>query len=67
MSAPDPIMMDCVAGERPHYLSAPILVGAPSGILCRACGQEVEVDEEGLTKPHRTEDVLAMLERGDYG
>lgn len=60
-------MVDCVPPHVPHLVAQPILAGAPTGYLCRACGDPVAVDEEGLTVVHRTRDVLAMLERGDYG
>lgn len=64
----DPIMVDCDAGpHQPHYLNSAILLGAPTGWICRACGESVEVDGSGYTTPHRRPDVLAMIERGDYG
>lgn len=62
----EPILVDCVSGGEPHHVDRPLLIGAPTGDVCRACGDAVELDEEGLTKPHKTQDVLAMLARGDY-
>jgi hypothetical protein len=63
-----PIMTWCqMPPHKPFYLVEPILVGAPSGHLCRACGESVEIDDEGLTVDHLRPDILAMIVRGDYG
>jgi hypothetical protein len=64
---PEPILVECVGPHEPHYLPTPILTGAPCGYLCRACGQEVDIDDAGLTVEHMKVDLLAMLARGDYG
>lgn len=65
----EPILVDCESG--PHlpalYVRVAILKGAPTGWICRACGESCEVDEDALTKPHKRPDVIAMIERGDYG
>jgi hypothetical protein len=63
----EPILVDCTSGAKPHYLASPILAGAPCGFLCPAFGDEVELDAEGKTLPHKTADLLAMIRRGDFG
>ena len=50
-----------VEPHEPHYLAAPILVGAPSGYICRACGEPVGIDDDGLTLPHTRVDIMGML------
>lgn len=51
---------------------APLLVGCegsgqpPVAGLCRTCGESVVVNLSGLVVSHDREDVLAMLDRGDF-
>ena len=54
------INCDC-AGTEPAFVAVPLLVGAPSGYICRACGESVEIDENGLSLPHTHVDILGML------
>lgn len=62
------LVTPCEAGpHRPHFVSIAILRDAPTGHVCVACGNTVEVDAGGLTLPHYRLDVRAMLERGDFG
>jgi hypothetical protein len=35
--------------------------------LCSMCGQWIVVTDEGMVGEHRRDDVLAMIERGDFG
>lgn len=35
--------------------------------VCSMCGVLVCTDDDGLARPHDREDVLAMVERGDFG
>ncbi len=54
--------IQCGSGpHKPHWVPTPILAGAPCGYICRACGEPVEVDDEGLTLPHTHVDILGML------
>lgn len=62
-----PVMVDCeCAGSEPHFVGVALLAGAPTGNICKACGESCEVDAAGLTLPHQHPDLLAMIERGDF-
>jgi hypothetical protein len=54
------IHCDC-SGTEPAFILNPILHGAPCGWICRACGVNVEVDNQGLSLPHQHVDILGML------
>jgi hypothetical protein len=58
MSATAPIMIDCEASNT-----------APRAIerhCCTMCGQIVSI-VGGLLAPHQRPDILAMIDRGDFG
>lgn len=69
--AREPILVDCEVGPHvPHQVGIHFAGPSPmtwEGVaICRACGEPVGTDDEGLTVPHLRPDVLAMIERGDY-
>lgn len=35
--------------------------------MCAMCGQWLDITADGQVEPHQRDDVLAMIERGDFG
>lgn len=61
MSAPEPILIECEGNDQPA-----LLPNFAQGI-CPMCGRMTVLQSNGNTIRHMREDVLAMLERGDFG
>ena len=60
----EPEMIDCdCAGAEGAFVEVPLLQGAPSGWICRACGESVEVNPDRTTRPHKHPDILGWLRR----
>ena len=57
-SKPAPILIPCEGSLCP-----------PAGALwiCQMCGKTVPFDGRNLAVVHQRKDVLAMIERGDFG
>ena len=55
-----PIRVECEGSECPtHY-------PAMNGGICSMCGVIVTCRDDGTALPHKRNDVLAMLARGDF-
>lgn len=62
-----PIRIRCEGSGHPtHAIGAPLLAGAPSGTICTMCGSPVAVDRYGIASAHQRDDILAMIDRGDF-
>lgn len=59
----DPILVDCEGSACPVHHTPPFL---GSGI-CSMCGQIVACYIDGTALDHQRDDVLARLDRGDFG
>jgi hypothetical protein len=60
---PEPTLIACEGGGCPvNYIGS----GIASGI-CTMCGAEVELAPGFVAMAHQRMDILAMLDRGDYG
>lgn len=61
-AVPEPLWTDCEGSDCPTHLH-----GLGSGI-CSMCGSRVPIwADDGKAKDHKRKDVLAMLDRGDFG
>lgn len=58
---PEPILVDCVgSGARGHWLG--------NSVMCPMCGGQFRPTDNVMTVPdHQRDDVLAMIDRGDFG
>lgn len=57
-----PILVPCEGSGLPtHRAATTHRVG-----LCQMCGQPVVTDEGGRARPHRRNDIVAMIARGDF-
>lgn len=65
----EPILMTCEGSKGPTHFPA-VDGRVPVVGMCKMCGQWVELelwrDEGWLAVPHQRQDILAMLDRGDY-
>lgn len=58
---PDPILIPCEgSGARGH-----LVFGAANVTMCVMCGTAIESDN-GVVPQHDRNDILAMLQRGDF-
>jgi hypothetical protein len=62
VSGSEPIMVPCEGGGCPTH---------PSGLagfgVCSMCGELVPTIASRTARPHERVDVLAMIDRGDFG
>lgn len=56
----EPIRIPCEGSDQQSHLAS------MNGGVCPMCGVIVTVRDDGTTWPHERNDVLAMIERGDF-
>lgn len=62
-----PIQIDCEGSNaRAHPIAGSGGNGFTFGI-CAMCGKTVWCNEDGTAPSHQREDIIAMLNRGDFG
>lgn len=57
----DPILVRCEGSTHATHN----VVGSSHLGMCRMCG-ELVVADEGVARPHNRQDILAMIDRGDF-
>ena len=71
----NPIIIPCEGSGHPtHQLDGPMLLrslrslgeGGDSLGMCKMCGMVFNVDSDGNAPQHTRQDILAMIERGDF-
>ena len=61
MTTPSPLRIPCEGSDgEVHRLAA-------NAGVCAMCGSLVTCDDEGLAIVHERNDVLGMIDRGDFG
>ncbi len=62
MSDRPPIMIQCEGSGSPTHA----LMCGTDGI-CKMCGQVIGIDVGEVAVPHERPDLMAMIDRGDFG
>ena len=60
----EPIWVDCEGSGCPTHF--PTLT-APRGGTCMMCGHWELADINGVALPHKRDDIIARVKRGDFG
>lgn len=60
---PDPILVPCEGSDLPGHRA----ICPPTHGMCQMCGQVRSLNEDGTMPPHNRKDIVAMIDRGDFG
>lgn len=66
MTPPPPIRIKCEGSKCPAHLLVPSTIRNQQRGMCPMCGSHVQCGPDGRTYRHDRDDILAMIDRGDF-